>query len=131
MSDTSFRIWYWLCGAAALLALVSLLLFDNPSRTIESQDRECEVEGQVTDRQGRAVTAFTITVRSTSGSVRPRRISVNHADGRFAFTVPPGTFILSCWAEGHPPCEETVTVGGQHHWHPIVLGRATEKPPGE
>ena len=119
-------IWYWVFGAAAAIALVGLFFVDvdQPEDTNGSES-ECEVAGRVTDPQGRPVTSFEFVIKEVSGRTEARRIPFSDPKGSFAFTLTPGTFVLTCSAEGFPSREERVTVHPrvQKLWLEIRLGK--------
>ncbi len=122
MGENGSRIWYWLLGAAALLALLSLRLFDEGPPAGETTGAECEVEGKVSDTTGNAVTSFQLTVKPTAAGAAQRQFVVTSQRGTFAFSVPRGTFVLTCTADGYTPYERTITVTSDRYWHPIKLG---------
>jgi hypothetical protein len=122
-AETAFPVWYWLCGAAALIALVGLLFVDDAPAGRDAPSGDCEVTGRVTDRDGDPVTAFDLRIVAASGRAAPRKISVREDGGTFGFSLPHGTFTISCTADGRAPFERTVTIAARTFWIPITLER--------
>jgi hypothetical protein len=123
LDENGHPVWYWLLGAAAVMALIGLLLLDETPRSAERLGSECEVSGRVTNEEGKPVTAYELTVRAPSGKVPSRRITVTDPEGDFGLSLPAGSFVLSCVAEGYPLHEERFMASGERCWLPITLRR--------
>ena len=110
MGENVSSTWYWLLGAAALIALLSLVLFESNNGNKEPEDSVCEVTGSVADQDGIAVTDFKITLTPESGKQPVKRLTRKGDKGNFAFSIMPGTFSLSCSAVGYADHKETLKI---------------------
>jgi len=123
MGEQVSSVWYWVIGAAALVALVGLAVLE-PSGAPAEKSSEIEVSGCVIGPDGRPVEKFEIVVVPQGGG-EPRRMPFSDPGGRYTFTLAPGDYQVKCTAEGLGSVEEPLTVlpTAERVWLQLIVGR--------
>jgi hypothetical protein len=103
-------MWYWLIGAAGVIALLGLFILERDGRDGGPGRTDCEVTGQVLDAAGAPVGGAELSVSESSGTGGARRFIEENEEGRFAFSIAPGRYRLSCVRDGYEPYEEVLDI---------------------
>ena len=115
-------MWYWIIGACALVSLIGLALLE-PFTAPPASGQEVEVSGRVFRSDGTPVKSFEIIISSGTQSTC-RRLPFLDPQGRYTFTLKPGTYRILCVAEGVGSAEEKLTVqpASERVWLSFTLG---------